>query len=183
MYRDKRAAQTNAELEEPPLPLSDSSVVEVAEDYTKRKNVFRLRTEGGSEYLFQVNRCHKQIQLCHRFCKIHIKIRFRLRSVINCELFRETLQSGKNFFRVDGIFSDYFDPEFHLQADNEEAMKEWVKDIEETAVTVVPVLGQGGGGDASTSGSAPVAARKVFYHSNWRNYQLLLTFLVLSYLT
>ena len=41
-------------LEEPPLPLSDSSVVEVAEDYTKRKNVFRLRTEGGSEYLFQV---------------------------------------------------------------------------------------------------------------------------------
>ena len=55
MYRDKRAAQTNpAELEEPPLPLSDSSVVEVAEDYTKRKNVFRLRTEGGSEYLFQV---------------------------------------------------------------------------------------------------------------------------------
>ena len=57
MYRDKRAAQTanGAELEEPPLPLSDSSVVEVAEDYTKRKNVFRLRTEGGSEYLFQVN--------------------------------------------------------------------------------------------------------------------------------
>ena len=56
MYRDKRAAQTanGAELEEPPLPLSDSSVVEVAEDYTKRKNVFRLRTEGGSEYLFQV---------------------------------------------------------------------------------------------------------------------------------
>ena len=48
-----------------------------------------------------------------------------------------------------------------LQADNEEAMKDWVKDIEETAVTVVPVLGtgSGGGNDASGSGAAPVAAR------------------------
>ena len=67
MYRDKRAAQTNpAELEEPPLPLSDSSVVEVAEDYTKRKNVFRLRTEGGSEYLFQVHVCSFRLTFsCH----------------------------------------------------------------------------------------------------------------------
>ena len=40
-------------------------------------------------------------------------------------------------------------------------MKDWVKDIEETSVTVVPVLGHGGtGGD---SGAAPVAARKVSY--------------------
>ena len=54
-----------------------------------------------------------------------------------------------------------------LQADNEEAMKDWVKDIEETAVTVVPVLGgQGGGGDASASGAAPVAARKVSQSEN-----------------
>ena len=52
-------------------------------------------------------------------------------------------------------------PEYFLQADNEEAMKDWVKDIEETSVTVVPVLGHGGtGGD---SGAAPVAARKVSY--------------------
>ena len=66
MYRDKRAAQTanGAELEEPPLPLSDSSVVEVAEDYTKRKNVFRLRTEGGSEYLFQVLQINFKFRLC-----------------------------------------------------------------------------------------------------------------------
>jgi hypothetical protein len=28
--------------------------VEVANDYTKRKNVFRVKTELGSEYLFQV---------------------------------------------------------------------------------------------------------------------------------
>ena len=52
-------------------------------------------------------------------------------------------------------------PEYFLQADNEEAMKDWVKDIEETSVTAVPVLGHGGtGGD---SGAAPVAARKVSY--------------------
>jgi hypothetical protein len=31
------------------------SVVEVADDYTKRKNVFRLKTETGSEYLFQAD--------------------------------------------------------------------------------------------------------------------------------
>ena len=43
-----------------------------------------------------------------------------------------------------------------MQADNEEAMKDWVKDIEETAVMVVPVLGA----DAATSGAAPVAARQ-----------------------
>ena len=51
---EERPSPPQHTLEEPPLPLSDSSVVEVAEDYTKRKNVFRLRTEGGSEYLFQV---------------------------------------------------------------------------------------------------------------------------------
>ena len=48
-----------------------------------------------------------------------------------------------------------------MQADNEDAMKDWVKVIEETAVTVVPVLGPGGGGDPSASGAAPVAARQV----------------------
>ena len=37
-------------------------------------------------------------------------------------------------------------------------MKDWVKDIEETAVMVVPVLGAGA--DAATSGAAPVAARE-----------------------
>ena len=29
------------------------SQVEVAEDYTKRKHVFRIKTDSGSEYLFQ----------------------------------------------------------------------------------------------------------------------------------
>ena len=56
---------------------------------------------------------------------------------------------------TDGLFHSIL--EYPLQADNEEAMKDWVKDIEETSVTVVPVLGHGGtGGD---SGAAPVAAR------------------------
>ena len=39
--------------EEIPVQLSESHI-EVADDYTKRKNVFRIKTENGSEYLFQV---------------------------------------------------------------------------------------------------------------------------------
>ena len=35
------------------MKLADTEV-EVASDYTKRKNVFRVKTEHGSEYLFQV---------------------------------------------------------------------------------------------------------------------------------
>ena len=31
------------------------SIVEIAEDYTKRKFVFRLKTEAGSEVLFQAD--------------------------------------------------------------------------------------------------------------------------------
>ena len=39
--------------EEAPLRMDDSKV-EIAEDYTKRKCVFRLKTSSGSECLFQV---------------------------------------------------------------------------------------------------------------------------------
>ena len=53
MYKDKKMAQDNLEYEEKPLKLVESEV-EVASDYTKRKNVFRMKTDGGSEYLFQV---------------------------------------------------------------------------------------------------------------------------------
>ncbi len=53
MYQDKRAATEHPlALEEPPVPLPES-IVKIADDYTKRKNVFRLKTESGSEYLFQ----------------------------------------------------------------------------------------------------------------------------------
>ena len=75
MYRDKKTAvevikgffkhsmfdfalilysqQHPTSFEEIPLPLGESQV-EVADDYTKRKNVFRVKTDGGSEFLFQV---------------------------------------------------------------------------------------------------------------------------------
>ena len=54
MYKDKKTAQENLEeFEEKPVKLAESEV-EVANDYTKRKNVFRVKTEQGSEYLFQV---------------------------------------------------------------------------------------------------------------------------------
>ena len=54
MYKDKKTAQENLEeFEEKPVKLAESEV-EVANDYTKRKNVFRVKTELGSEYLFQV---------------------------------------------------------------------------------------------------------------------------------
>merc|ERR1719232_1836890 len=45
-------AMENLEYEEKPVKLAESDV-EIANDYTKRKNVFRLKTDGGSEYLFQ----------------------------------------------------------------------------------------------------------------------------------
>ena len=36
------------------LPISiKSSIIDIAYDYTKKKNVFRLTTYNGSEYLFQ----------------------------------------------------------------------------------------------------------------------------------
>ena len=53
MYKDKKMALDNQEYEEKPLKLVESEV-EVANDYTKRKNVFRVKTDAGSEYLFQV---------------------------------------------------------------------------------------------------------------------------------
>ena len=56
MYKDKKTAQENLEeFEEKPVKLAESEV-EVANDYTKRKNVFRVKTELGSEYLFQVHK-------------------------------------------------------------------------------------------------------------------------------
>ena len=42
-------------LEEIPQIILSESAVEIADDYTKRKNVFRLKTEAGSEVLFQAD--------------------------------------------------------------------------------------------------------------------------------
>merc|ERR1719342_676881 len=57
MYKDKKMALENLEYEEKPVKLVESEV-EVANDYTKRKNVFRVKTDAGSEYLFQAeNEC------------------------------------------------------------------------------------------------------------------------------
>lgn len=53
MYKDRKMALENLEYEEKPVKLVESEVG-VANDYTKRKNVFRVKTDGGSEYLFQV---------------------------------------------------------------------------------------------------------------------------------
>ena len=52
MFKDKKMAHENMEYEEKPVKLVESEV-EVANDYTKRKNVFRVKTDAGSEYLFQ----------------------------------------------------------------------------------------------------------------------------------
>merc|ERR1719427_287963 len=52
MFKDKKMALDNLEYEEKPVKLVESEV-EVASDYTKRKNVFRVKTDAGSEYLFQ----------------------------------------------------------------------------------------------------------------------------------
>jgi len=52
MFKDKKMAFDNLEYEEKPVKLMESEV-EVASDYTKRKNVFRVKTDAGSEYLFQ----------------------------------------------------------------------------------------------------------------------------------
>merc|ERR1719342_1519679 len=57
MYKDKKMALENLEYEEKPVKLVESEV-EVANDYTKRKNVFRVKTDNNSEYLFQAeNEC------------------------------------------------------------------------------------------------------------------------------
>ena len=65
MYKDKKTAQENFdEFEEKPVKLAESDV-EVANDYTKRKNVFRVKTELGSEYLFQVCFVKNIAQILH----------------------------------------------------------------------------------------------------------------------
>ena len=70
MYKDKKMAQDNLEYEEKPVKLAESEV-EVANDYTKRKNVFRVKTEQGSEYLFQVKTNFKLIiSIIFMFCFI-----------------------------------------------------------------------------------------------------------------
>ena len=65
MYKDKKMALDNLEYEEKPVKLAESDV-EVANDYTKRKNVFRVKTDGGSEYLFQVTRYTVQCGICRK---------------------------------------------------------------------------------------------------------------------
>ena len=48
----------------PQINLSESTV-EIADDYTKRKNVFRLKTEAGSEVLFQADNDRELTQWFH----------------------------------------------------------------------------------------------------------------------
>ena len=42
--------------------------MEVADDYTKRKNVFRIKTDSGSEYLFQVMMTARHAARDNAFC-------------------------------------------------------------------------------------------------------------------
>ena len=54
LYKDKSAASHgHGPTDDQPISIK-SSIVDIAHDYTKRKNVFRLITFNGSEYLFQV---------------------------------------------------------------------------------------------------------------------------------
>jgi len=53
VFKDKKIGTES--LEEIPQIILSESAVEIADDYTKRKNVFRLKTEAGSEVLFQAD--------------------------------------------------------------------------------------------------------------------------------
>ena len=46
--------QSPTSCDEQPISVK-SSIVDIAYDYTKKKNVFRLTTYNGSEYLFQAD--------------------------------------------------------------------------------------------------------------------------------
>lgn len=52
LYKDKSSAHQEDCSDEQPISIK-SSIVDIAHDYTKRKNVFRLTTFNGSEFLFQ----------------------------------------------------------------------------------------------------------------------------------
>lgn len=52
LYKDKSSAHQEDGSDEQPISIK-SSIVDIAHDYTKRKNVFRLTTFSGSEFLFQ----------------------------------------------------------------------------------------------------------------------------------
>ena len=77
MYKDKKMALDNLEYEEKPVKLVESEVAP-ADDYTKRKNVFRVKTDGGSEYLFQVQ-CYKTSTLVQSILLLPV---FRLTMIV-----------------------------------------------------------------------------------------------------
>ncbi|CAH1789552.1 unnamed protein product [Owenia fusiformis] len=56
LYKEKREKDPNSDVpalyDEAPINIA-SSMIDIAYDYTKRKNVFRLTTYNGSEFLFQ----------------------------------------------------------------------------------------------------------------------------------
>ncbi|PFX24563.1 rho GTPase-activating protein 21-A-like isoform X2 [Stylophora pistillata] len=52
LHKDKNSAHQEESSDEQPISIK-SSIVDIAHDYTKRKNVFRLTTFNGSEFLFQ----------------------------------------------------------------------------------------------------------------------------------
>jgi len=54
---------------EPPLPLS-ACTIEVASDYTKRSNVFRLKLSAGAEYLFQAQTTEEMNMWVQKFKEI-----------------------------------------------------------------------------------------------------------------
>ena len=51
---DSLSFQSPTPFEDQPISIK-SSIVDIAYDYTKKKNVFRLTTYNGSEYLFQAD--------------------------------------------------------------------------------------------------------------------------------
>jgi len=56
-YKDQRSYRSTPDATyrgEPPIDLSGGAA-EIATDYTKKKNVFRLRLSNGGDYLFQAN--------------------------------------------------------------------------------------------------------------------------------
>merc|ERR1712226_437187 len=54
---------------EPPLPIQ-SCTIEVATDYSKRSNVFRLKLSAGAEYLFQAQTTDEMNMWVQKFKEI-----------------------------------------------------------------------------------------------------------------
>ena len=93
MFKDKKMATENLEYEEKPVKLAESEV-EVANDYTKRKNVFRVKTVVGSEYLFQV------FNSIPEYCALTFRHIFYSYLIIHRDIFHPYLSSYTLIFSI-----------------------------------------------------------------------------------